>query len=307
MKHKRLVFIISFVAILILLVGYLAGNYFVSYALQRDPNNPESIPEACAEIHDPTRTIPPIPAHENSEWQLISADGLKLDATYFPNPSHNWAILVHGYGRDKRYAYDYAEEYLRRGFNVLVPNLRASGTSEGTYLTMGVKESEDVRGWISKIVEQDPESKIVLHGVSMGAATVLLAAEYESSKNLVAVVEDCGYTSAYEMFSMQLEKIFGLPSFPIMNFVDIVSYIKTGAMISDAAPIEKIRSITVPVLFIHGDADGLVPIEMMEKMFEACLSEKRKLIFENVGHADSMQADPKKYFGTIFEFLNEVM
>ena len=80
----------------------------------------------------------------------------------------------------------------------MTPDLRAAGTSDGIYLTMGVLESEDIKVWAEQIVERDPQAKIVLHGVSMGAATVLMASALDI-KNLCAVVEDCGYTSAYEI------------------------------------------------------------------------------------------------------------
>ena len=93
---------------------------------------------------------------------------------------------------------------------------RAAGLSEGKYLTMGVKESDDIVLWAKEIVQKDENAQIVLHGISMGAATVMMTTA-KHPQNVVAAVEDCGYTSAYDMFTNQLDVIFGLPEFPIMT------------------------------------------------------------------------------------------
>ena len=169
---------------------------------------------------------------------------------------------------------------------------------------MGALESHDINLWAEKIVERDPQAKIIFHGVSMGAATVMMAAALEP-KNLVAVVEDCGYTSAYEMFTAQLDKIFGLPEFPIMPIVDVVSKIKTGVAISDAAPINSVPKISVPILFIHGNEDKLVPYEMVDKLFDATNSAvKEKFVVEGAGHADAKRTNPENYFEHVFNFFS---
>lgn len=292
------------IAVIILLTcaGYFVGNYFVDFALKRGEDL--SPPAATKNIADPNLKAPPAPNFSSEDWTLESFDGLKLHAKrFFPAEKNNrWAILIHGYGRDGTFAYDYAEEYLKRGWNVLVPDLRAAGLSEGEFITMGALESRDVFDWENKIVAENPDAKIILHGVSMGAATALMTAA-QNPKNLVAVVEDCGYTSAYEMFAAQLEKIFGLPEFPVMNCADLVCKVKTGIKISDAAPIEVVDKISVPILFIHGDADKLVPFEMMGKLFDKAVAPKEKFIVADAGHADAKSKNPKVYFDKVFEFL----
>ena len=299
MLSAVLVFVILFGG-----AGYFVGNYFVTFALKRENNQP---PQATANIADPNFTAPPQPNFKSEIWTVQSLDNLNLHATYFlpENSSHRWAILVHGYGREQTYAFDYAEEYLKHGYNVLTPDLRASGTSDGIYLTMGYFESQDTVLWAEKIVERDPQAKIILHGVSMGAATVLMAAAL-NPKNVVAVVEDCGYTTAYEMFSAQMQKIFDLPEFPIMNIVDVVSKIKTGVAVSDAAPIISIANSKIPTLFIHGDADKLVPFEMLDKLYNASSAPvKEKFVVKGAGHADAKITDPPKYFERVFNFIDK--
>ena len=300
---KKIFFAIAAV-IFLSAAGYFVGNYFVDFALKRGDDL--SPPKACASIADPNLKAPPAPNFPDEDWTLESFDGLKLYAKKFSPAEKNnrWAILVHGYGRDGTFAYDYAEEYLKRGWNVLVPDLRAAGKSDGKFITMGALESRDVFEWMKKISDENPDAKIVLHGVSMGAATVLMTAALEP-KNLVAVVEDCGYTSAYEMFAAQLEKIFGLPEYPVMPCADIVCKMKTTVKISDAAPLAVVDKIKVPVLFIHGDEDKLVPFEMMGKLFDKTAAPKEKFVVEGAGHADSKRKNPAAYFDRVFKFLED--
>ena len=282
-------------------VFYAVGDYFVTFALERGEDL--SPPKACANIADPNLKAPPIPNFPAEDWSLESFDGLTLHAKKF-SPAENsnrWAILIHGYGRDGTFAYDYAEEYLKRGWNVLVPDLRASGESQGKFITMGALESQDIFDWAQKI---PPDAKIILHGVSMGAATALMTAA-KNPGNVVAVVEDCGYTSAYEMFTAQLNKIFGLPEYPVMPCANFVCKFKTGIKISDAAPIEVVDKINVPILFIHGDEDGLVPFEMMEKLFDKATAPKEKFIVAGAGHADAKRKNPAAYFDKVFKFLED--
>ena len=303
---KRLIFVLFLV---IVIVGYVIGSYFTDFALKRiDPNDIDSGPAACENIHDKSIFVPDKPDAPNEIWTISSKDNLKLNATYFSpnNLSHNWAILVHGYGRDQRYAWDYAEAYLAHGYNVLTPDLRSSGTSEGIYLTMGAKESDDILLWIEKILQNDPNAEIILHGVSMGAATVIMTAGKAKSPNLTAVIEDCGYTSAFNMFTAQLKVIFNLPPFPIMHFVDLVSHFKTGVAISDAAPIFYVKTIDVPILFIHGTEDKLVPYYMMQELYDHCHAPIKEIFsVEGAGHANSKNTNPTAYFNRVFSFVEQ--
>ena len=249
-----------------------------------------------------------MPAAPVEKWSADAPDGRHLAATYYIPAAggHQWAILVHGYGRDQRYARDYAEAYLEKGYKVLTPDLCASGESEGQYITMGVKESAEVALWAAKIKERDPEAEIVLHGVSMGAATVMLAAGCYDVPGLKAVIEDCGYTSAYEMFSAQLKQLFGLPAFPIMPCVNAVSRIETGAWLSDAAPINRMPGL--PTLFIHGDADKLAPVGMAYDLYTASeATGKELLIVPGVGHADAKTDAQELYYSTVFTFLESLV
>ncbi len=305
---KKLFFALGAVLLMLMVgAGYFVGSGFVDYALLRGTQaDPTAVPAAAGKIVEPGLVAPEKPQAENEQWVITSGDGLKLAATHFfpGTDSRKWVILVHGYGRNQSFVWDYAEEYIKHGYHVLTPDLRAAGLSEGKYLTMGVKESDDIILWTEEIARRDEASRIALHGISMGAATVMMAAA-KHPPNVAAAIEDCGYTSAYDMFTVQLEKLFGLPEFPVMNCVDIVSRIKTGAAISEAAPLRSVAHTDIPMLFIHGDADGLAPCGMMDKLYDASSAPvKEKLRVLGAGHADSKDVAPDTYFRQVFYFLD---
>lgn len=308
MKNKKMLAWIIAVLFVLGAIGIYIGNYFINFALQRgNEQDKTAVPAACMQILDPRVKKQDEPSVVKEEWTISSMDGLKLVGTHFvpKTSSDRWVIVVHGYGRDQNSVWDIAEKYLSEGYHVLTPDLRASGRSEGSYLSMGFLESDDIKLWIDEIVAKDPQTKIILHGVSMGAATLMLTAEKDVPTQVKVLIEDCGYTSAYTMFTMQLKKMFGLPSFPIMNIVDGVGKVKLGYFISDAAPINVIEKIKIPTLFIHGENDELAPVSMVDELYNAAACEKEILKVQNAEHADARKADADRYYRTVFGFINE--
>lgn len=294
--------------IVLVTVGWFVGDYFTNFAFRRgNAKDPLALPDASKGIITANLAPPQKPAFNNEEWSLVIDNEKRVATAFYTTiPTDKWIVMVHGYCRDQRYVWDYAERYLKLGYNVLTPDLNASGKSEGKYLTMGVKESQDLEGWVKQLLGRKSQAKIALHGVSMGAATVMLTAQKPLPKQVYAVIEDCGYTSAYDMFSLKLKEMFGLPSFPVLNFTDVVNYVKTGVYVSDAAPIKKIKTCALPMLFIHGDNDELVPLSMQRELYKNCGSgAKEEYIVHDADHARSMVKDPDKYFSIAVAFLKK--
>lgn len=297
-------------------IGYLFGNYFVHFGLERGTkDNPKEPPRAYALLMPPEAREFAKPDYPSEPWDLTSTDGLHLAATHFSpkegrmQEPERWAIVVHGYGCTQQNSYYIAEHYLHMGYHVLTPDLRAAGDSEGRYLTLGVRESEDIVLWARKIARERPHAKILMHGVSMGAATVMLAAGRDDlPRELVACVEDCGYTSAYDLLALQVEESFGLPAFPAMNLLDWRCVRLAKFRIKDAAPIEAVRHAHVPILFIHGKKDTLVPNYMMDLLYDAANApQKATLLIPGANHAASSQVGKKLYFKTIRDFVRPYM
>lgn len=308
LKLKKI--LLYFITGIVLILGattYYAGSYFVDFAFKRGTATDSlALPAASKHIITPNLAVPAKPHFKNEVLQLNFKDGKRTATAFYPHQATDkWIIMVHGYCRDQRYVWNYAEHYLQKGYNVLTPDLNASGNSEGTYLTMGVKESEDIQGWINKLITLYPQSRIALHGVSMGAATVMLTASKSLPPQVYAVVEDCGYTSASKMCAGKLKELYGLPPFPVMDAVNLVQALRTGVYLSEATPGKFISNCKLPILFIHGDKDRLVPVSMLEELYSNCASSfKEKYIVEGAGHASAMETNPQAYFEKVLSFLN---
>lgn len=235
-------------------------------------------------------------------WQTRSFDGLNLTATrFFPlTESHRWVVLVHGYGLEQSYTWEIAEQYLQHGYHVLTPDMRASGGSEGQYMTMGVRESRDVGDWIKAIRLEDPGAKIVLHGISMGAATVMLTAAHYAD-GVSAVIEDSGYSSLHDLLKSEIKDLSGVVQRSILTMVDFFCQQRAGFSLKEASPIFAVADIRLPILFIHSDSDKIISYAMMQRLYQACPSpDKEQYTAQNERHGSAYQ--DKGYFTAVFSF-----
>ena len=116
--------------------------------------------------------------------------------------------------------------------------MRATGESEGEYIGMGWLDKDDLKCWIDLIIKQNNNSNIILHGSSMGAATVLMASGDELSSNVKAIIEDSGYTSVWDIFASEAKARFNLPAFPVLNMFEIVANFRAKYDIKEASALE---------------------------------------------------------------------
>ncbi len=243
------------------------------------------------------------------EVQVQSADGLKLsgEAVITDPSSHRWVIAVHGYRSSHGSMAALASYYGLRGYNALLPDLRGCGDSEGDYIGMGWLDRKDMLQWIDWIVARDQDAQIVLHGISMGGATVMMTAGEELPGQVKAVVEDCGYTSVWDIFADEMAYLYHLPAFPILNIASGISSRRAKYGFSEASALDQIGKAQVPVLFIHGSEDQFVHTDMVYQLYDACPTEKRLLVVDGAGHGNSCLLAPDTYFETVFGFLEAYM
>lgn len=240
-----------------------------------------------------------------------TADGYLLVAEeFFTDPSvtdtHKWALVLHGYTGWKEEMYPYAYWYHEEGYHVIVPDLRCQGESEGDFIGMGWTDHYDCGLWIQYILNQDADARIVIHGQSMGAATALImTGEEDLPSNVVAVISDCAYTDAYTMFGEKITEWFYLPAFPLVDSACLALRIRGGYDLKDASAIDAVRKSNTPTLFIHGDEDAMISVQMSKDLYEAANCRKELLIVEGAGHAQAVDKEPELYFSMIKGFLEE--
>ena len=324
-KKKKIIktIIISITILIILIAGisYGIGNYFVNYAIARGGNGGDrqvkdevTLSQEAEDVIQKNRKEATEKAEEwsNSTEQknveITAKDGIKLKGTeYIVNTENNkWAIVLHGYRSSPKSVLTIGEHFSEEGYNVLIPNMRGCGESEGKYIGMGWLDKDDLQVWIKLIVEQNENSEIILHGSSMGAATVLMASGDNLPSNVKAIFADSVYTSVCDIFASEAKKRFNIPKFPVLNMFQVVAQIRAGYNIKKASALDQVKKSKTPILFIHGDADDFVPEYMCEQLYEAANCKKEKLIIEGAGHTDSKYKGPETYYNKIFEFINNI-
>lgn len=307
-KNKKIVLTVSLLILIVIVgIGGFIGNYFYNLALNPFTSKDMIFGEEddSLEVEDDVNWL--MKDSNYRDKYITSSDNLKLHAYEIinKNKTDKWAIVVHGYTSEGKTLSSKAKHLYNMGYNILVPDLRGHGISQGNYIGMGWDDRLDIVYWINNIVKSNPQSEIALHGTSMGSATVLMASGEKLPPNVKAIVADCGYTSVYDEFKHQLKELFNLPTFPIMNVSDIVTHIKAGYCLNDASAINQVKKSTTPILYIHGDKDDFVPYYMMDELYNATNSEKEKLTIEGGEHANSDLVNPKLYWSTIANFLSK--
>ena len=238
-------------------------------------------------------------------------DGLRLHALYLKRPEecHRYVICVHGFKNEAATMGVYARPYFEKyRMNVLIPELRGHGKSSGSVIGMGFLEKEDILHWIGKIAEKDPRAVIVLHGMSMGAATVLMTTGEKLPESVKACISDSAYTnaideSAYVYLNLNPHPI---PARPLLRTVRLLALRLSGFDLDRAAPEEAVKRSHTPTLFIHGEKDGFIPPSMMPVLYNNAACPKAFLWIPGADHVEGIDVDPETYWKGVEKFLNGV-
>lgn len=267
--------------------------------------------------------------HALHDTTIVAADGAKLHGYYIraAMPTKRVAVLVHGYQdaalRMLHIAYLYHHDL---GANVLMPDLRYHGKTAGESIGMGWNDRLDVRQWawtassiFANVLQKDTSAQVaakessrntmvnaphlVVHGISMGAATTMMLSGADSLPPICAYVEDCGYTSAWDIFKSELRKRYHLPAFPVLYASNALCKWHYGWSFREADAEKSVSRCRQPMLFIHGDQDKFVPTAMVYRVYAAKPQPKSLWIAPQAEHAASYLKHRNKYTQRVADFL----
>ena len=313
---RKALYISAGIIIIILAALTAASFYMLRFSLAPDPNRRDT---------DSTYNILYTRFPDMKPWMDSIRAGGHLRDTFVVSPAgerqHAYylacddacgktAVLVHGY-KDSAIKFFYFGRMYNRDlhYNVLMPDLHAHGLSDGNDIQMGWKDADDVLNWI-KVAEEifrddNYRTAMIVHGVSMGAATTMNVSGKDLPEYVNAFVEDCGYTSVWDEFSMQLKEMFGLPAFPLMHSTSLLCNMKYGWNFKEASPLISVSRCTRPMLFIHGDADDFVPFSMMQPLYDAKPEPKEFWVAPGSAHANAYRDHPEEYTAVVRQFLDK--
>ena len=305
LKKIAIVIIALFALLLLTTIG--SSYYMLDYALAPNPERQDTAKRFMQLYEEYPGTKPWLDSlrsiHAFIDTFVMMPNGERHHAYLIRQQPSNQktAITVHGWREQGIAMLMIARLYERMGYNVVVPDLHAHGLSEGDAVGMGWKDREDVMHWMT-LFRADT---MVVHGISMGAATTMNVSgeEMPSGIRSMKFVEDCGYTSVWDEFKYELKEEFNLPAFPLLYTTSLLCQLHYGWNFQEAAPIMQIAKCKYPMLLIHGDNDDFVPSWMVHPLYEAKPEPKQLWVTKGSQHAVSYRDYPEQYAARLRAFL----
>lgn len=242
---------------------------------------------------------------EHKDFYINTFDNLKLHASYYEcQKGAPIEIMFHGYrGSALRDLSNGIERCFKLNHNALIVDQRASGQSEGHIISFGINEHKDCLCWINFVNKEFGENnKIILTGISMGAATVCMASGLDLPKNVIGILADCGYDSPKKIIKKVIRQLH-LPPFIFYPFVKLGAKIFGKFNLEETSPEKQIKNSKVPIIFIHGESDDFVPCEMSSNLFNICPTTKKLVTIPKAGHGLCYLVDSELYINSLKEFF----
>ncbi len=311
-KNRVIFFLLGFLtAVLLVLAGITVGGsyYMLDYALAPNPERGDTASRFAWLYESYPATRPWVDSLRRAEAlrdTFVTMPSGERHHAYIIRqqmPTQRTAVIVHGWRDQAIGMFQIARLYERMGYNLVVPDLHAHGLSEGDAIGMGWQERWDVLHWMSMF----RTDTMVVHGISMGAATTMNVAGEAMPEGIRSVkfVEDCGYTSVWDEFSYEKTEEFGLPDFPLMYTSSLLCGLKYGWRFGQASSLRQVAKCPYPMLFIHGDNDHFVPSWMVHPLYEAKTGDKQLWVTEGTEHALSYKDYPEDYARCLRDFLDQ--
>ena len=249
-------------------------------------------------------------------WQDIrmpSRFGYSLTGTFIPNQqtTDKTLIFLHGFSESRLAGLSYLNIYLNAGYNLLLVDSRAHGESGGQSVTWGVYEKHDVDQWVDWLRHRFPKGTIGMHGISMGAATALLHAGLnEANKRVSFYIADSAYSDLESLLADQMSQRLQLPgNIPpqvLLPYANAVTYLRARFTFGAASPLRIVQQVTTPVLYIHGEADRLVPASMSQQLYSMTKGQRQIQLFPRADHVSSIYTDRSRYRTVVQGFARSI-
>ncbi|MBR3893716.1 MAG: alpha/beta hydrolase [Clostridia bacterium] len=304
--------IIGAVLLLVVAVAFVAMRWSYRKAFYfSDADKKIDTAASLAQVHDEIASpsmkllaedLESLPCEEIT---IRSHDGLTLFGRYyrFSDDPNRLEILFHGWRSNTfRDACGGARLARDAGYNLLVVDQRAHGRSDGNTITFGVKEKFDCLDWVNYAIGRfGPDVRILLGGISMGAATVLMASALPLPENVCGITADCGYSSPEAIIrkvcrDMKIPDRLGYP------FVRLGARLFGRFSLDGESAVESVKHAKVPIMLMHGEADDFVPFSMAGEIWDAIASEKRMLTVPDAGHGLAYFYDTEHYTREVTAF-----
>lgn len=281
---------------------YISNKEKQKNALQELPYGKEFVPyhDIITTWQQEVKTFP------CEEFVISSFDGLTLKGKYYESiPGAPIELMLHGYrGNAHRDMSGGVQRSFACGHNAFLIEHRGSGGSDGNIISFGINERKDCLSWIQFIIGHfGPEVRIILTGISMGAATAVMTAGEELPSNVIGVLADCGYTSPKEIICKVIEKDMKLPAKLAYPFVRLAARVFGGFNLEETDSLRALEKCQVPVFFVHGEADGFVPCDMSRRMYAACPGRKALYTVPGAGHGLAFPVAGEKYIEEVKTFF----
>ena len=296
------------IVVLAVLMGVLVGGGFYMLDVSLSPDPTRANTDSCyrqlftdypetREWMDSLRTH-----HALRDTMIVMPGGYRLHTYYINRGSQRTAMVIHGW-RDQAIKFFYLARMYERllGYNVVMPDLYASGMSDGEMLRMGWLDRLDVL----QLLDVFKADTMVVHGVSMGAATTMMMSGEQMPEDIrdLRFVADCGYTSVWDEFAGELKNQFGLPAFPLMYTTSLLCQLRYGWNFDEASALRQVAKCRYPMFFIHGDSDDFVPTYMVHELYNAKPDPKTLWVTKNTDHAHSYKNHRTEYVARVRRFL----
>jgi fermentation-respiration switch protein FrsA (DUF1100 family) len=296
--------ILTLILILLVILILAAGFYLATRLVLPRRHSVEETYRI--EVENGNLDVAEYDAWPKREMVIQSPQGYPLFGIYFPaQDSKKTLLLAHGFTYGLYGSVKYMPMFRRRGFNILIMDLRHHGRSGGTNITFGLYEKQDMRAWMTWALAQlGPGGIVGTMGESLGAAVALQHAAIDPRPAFV--IADCPYSDLERLVTYHLKKHYHLPPVPLLYVGEFWCRLLSGMTFENASPLPVMEKVASPLLLIHGEDDNYVPAQMSRELFEAKTNGIRELyIVPSAGHAQALTSNPEEYERQVSEFLAE--